>query len=109
MAKAKSDKKVAIAASIAAINPIKVAKLNKLCSTEIRVKILIILHAGERSVTELAGELNVVVSYLSHELRVLHLSGLLAKDRRWKHCYYSITPQASICLDAMQMLTSLTG
>ena len=55
-----------------------------------RLKLLILLLKGEKCVTDIADELNMSQSAISHQLRVLRQSRLVKYRRDGKTVYYSL-------------------
>lgn len=69
------------------------AQLYKSFSDETRLKILFYLSKQERCVIEIAHELNMTHSAISHQLRVLKQSNLVSSTKKGKEVYYSLKDQ----------------
>jgi ArsR family transcriptional regulator len=48
------------------------------------------LEAGERCVSDLAGDIGTKLSTLSQQLRLLHAERIVARRREGKHIYYTL-------------------
>lgn len=68
----------------------KNAKLFKALSDETRLNILELLKEGEKCACRLLEELNIVQSTLSHHMKILCDSGIVAARKEGKWSYYSI-------------------
>ena len=66
------------------------AELFKIFGDSTRIRILYALLSGEKSVTVLSEELNMTVSAISHQLRILKGSKLIRARREGKNMYYSL-------------------
>lgn len=55
-----------------------------------RLSILLRLRSGSRCVCDLAGELGLSVSAVSHQLKKLRLAGLVRRLREGRHMHYSL-------------------
>jgi len=66
------------------------ADLFRHASDPTRLRILIILLEGELCVCSISGKLDVSVSAVSHQLRVLRSGGLVARRKQGRHVYYSL-------------------
>ena len=66
------------------------ADLFKLFGDSTRIKILYTLYENELSVSEIAEELKMTVSAVSHQLRVLKQGKLVKSKREGKQIYYSL-------------------
>lgn len=69
---------------------IDLAELFKIFGDSTRIKILFILLQGERSVNEIAADLNMTQSAISHQLRILKSSRLIKAMRDGKLSIYSL-------------------
>lgn len=69
---------------------IDLAELFKIFGDSTRIKILFILLQGERSVNEIAADLNMTQSAISHQLRILKSSRLIKAVRDGKLSIYSL-------------------
>lgn len=68
---------------------LKLAELFKLFGDPTRVKILHLLRHKERAVNEIAEELSMTKSAVSHQLKVLKMSNLVKARRDGQNVYYS--------------------
>jgi DNA-binding transcriptional ArsR family regulator len=77
---------------------------------ETRLRILEHLVSGERSVSDLMTLLDIGQSLLSHHLRILRQSGLVAgrREGRWIH-YSTAEPALAACRLALYELEPLRG
>jgi DNA-binding transcriptional ArsR family regulator len=66
------------------------ADLFKLFGDSTRIKILYTLYEKELSVSEIAEELKMTISAVSHQLRVLKQGKLVKFRREGKQIYYSL-------------------
>lgn len=66
------------------------AELFKVFGDSTRIKILLALYKGEMSVNEIANELNMSQSAISHQLKNLKISKLIKNRRAGKTIYYSL-------------------
>lgn len=55
-----------------------------------RLKILFMLFQGELCVCSISDNLDVSVSAVSHQLRVLRTGGMVARRKQGRHVYYSL-------------------
>lgn len=55
-----------------------------------RLAILLHLNAGSRCVCELAAEMGLSVSAVSHQMKKLRLAGLVSRRREGRHIHYSL-------------------
>ncbi len=69
---------------------IDLAELFKIFGDSTRIKILFLLSQGERSVNQIAAELNMTQSAISHQLRILKTSRLIKAERAGKLSIYSL-------------------
>jgi len=69
---------------------IDLAELFKIFGDSTRIKILFLLSQGERSVNQIAAELNMTQSAISHQLRILKTSRLIKAERDGKLSIYSL-------------------
>ncbi len=83
----------------------KTAVVFKAFCDENRIRILKLLRTGEKCACKLLEEINVTQPTLSHHMKILCDSGVVAgrKDGKWTH--YSISPEgadyASKCLKSL--------
>lgn len=77
------------------------AKIIKALADENRLKILDLLHSGEKCACVLLEELNITQSTLSHHMKILCDSSLVdyRKDGKWMH--YSISKEGSTVIKEM--------
>ncbi len=66
------------------------AELFKMFSDETRLRLLFLLSFGEKCVQELADELQMTQSAISHQLRILKNGRLVRGRRDGKQIYYSL-------------------
>ena len=69
---------------------IEVAELFKVFGDSTRIKILNVLLKKEKCVSDIAEELNMTASAISHQLRILKTNNLVKKRRDGKTIYYSL-------------------
>lgn len=69
---------------------IDLAELFKIFGDSTRIKILFLLSQGERSVNQIATDLNMTQSAISHQLRILKTSRLIKAERAGKLSIYSL-------------------
>lgn len=69
----------------------QVAETFKLLADPTRVKILWVLHQGERSVGDLAEQVGVGATVVSQHLAKLRLAGLVATRREATFVFYTLT------------------
>ena len=65
----------------------------KALSDENRIRILRLLHGGERCACKLLEELNISQPTLSHHMKILCDSGIVASRKEGKWMYYSISSE----------------
>lgn len=82
------------------------AKVFKAFCDENRLKILELLQNGEKCACILLEELNISQSTLSHHMKILCESGIVAYRREGKWTHYSISTEGSHY--AAQLLKKLT-
>ena len=68
----------------------KLAELYSTTSDPTRLKVLLFLLEGEQCVCNVAEELEMSVSAVSHQLRRLRTSGLISRRKEGRHVYYSL-------------------
>ena len=68
-----------------------IAEFFKVFSDSTRIKILWILHENEICVYDIAEVLNMTVSAVSHQLKILRQSNLVKNRREGKTIYYSLS------------------
>lgn len=69
---------------------IDLSELFKIFGDSTRIKILFTLLQGERSVNQIAADLNMTQSAISHQLRILKTSRLIKSERDGKLSIYSL-------------------
>lgn len=69
---------------------IDLSELFKIFGDSTRIKILFLLSQGERSVNQIAADLNMTQSAISHQLRILKTSRLIKAERDGKLSIYSL-------------------
>ena len=85
----------------------KTAVIFKAFCDENRIRILKLLSAGEKCACRLLEEINVTQPTLSHHMKILCDSGVVAgrKDGKWTH--YSISPEgAEYAVKCLKALTA---
>ena len=80
------------------------SELFKIFGDSTRIKILFTLSQGDRSVNQIAAELNMTQSAISHQLRILKTSRLIKSERDGKLSIYSLadTHVASILSQGLE-------
>lgn len=68
----------------------KLAKLFKIFGTPTRLQIMYTLYPGEKCVYDIADELGMSQSAISHQLSVLKQNRLIKNRREGKTIYYSL-------------------
>ena len=68
-----------------------VAAINRVLSDATRLKLLLALGRGERTVTELLGRLGLGQSTVSHHLGILRRAGIIKTRREGKFVYYRLS------------------
>lgn len=89
------------------MNNSEIAKVFKAFYDERRIEILKLLLSGEKCACKLLEELNIGQSTLSHHMRILCDSGVVAGRKDGKWTYYSIDKEGSE--KARQLLNSITN
>lgn len=69
------------------------AELFKVFGDSTRIRILFVLFEAEVCVCDLAEELNMTVSAISHQLRILKQSKLVKSRREGKSIFYSLADE----------------
>ncbi len=95
MAPASSQKKAAPSPvpSLRDDKTIELADMFKMLGDPSRLRIVIATLEGPRSVGEIAEELGLSLSLVSHHLRLLRAARLVTADRRGKQIFYMIHDQ----------------
>ncbi|MGN1479990.1 MAG: ArsR/SmtB family transcription factor [Acutalibacteraceae bacterium] len=83
------------------------ANVFKAISDENRLKILELLHQGEKCGSELLEAVSIGQSTLSHHLKLMCVSGIVKSRKSGTATYYSISPEGA--QDAVELLIELTG
>jgi ArsR family transcriptional regulator len=68
----------------------KAAELFKVFGDNTRIHILSALHAGELCVCDISALLNMTLSAVSHQLRILRQSNLVRYRKKGKEVFYSL-------------------
>lgn len=84
----------------------KTATVFKALCDDNRIRILKLLTGGEKCACNLLDELSVTQPTLSHHMKILCDSGIVAGRKEGKWTYYSISKQGSE--DAIKLLQELT-
>ena len=79
------------------------ARIFKALGDENRIKILTLLHTGERCACRLQEALNISQPTLSHHMRILQDAGLVSARKDGKWIYYSLSEEGA--KKAQQMLS----
>lgn len=66
------------------------AELYRIFADTTRIRILYVLFENEVCVCDIANILNMTLSAISHQLRILKSAGLVKYRREGKSCYYSL-------------------
>src|SRR6202451_2101923 len=76
-----------------------------------RLRILDLLQAGERCVTEIVAEVNEKFSTVSQRLRILRTEGLLVRRRAGNHLYYALADRhvADLLVNALAHAAELAA
>lgn len=88
----------------------KIAGVFKALADENRIRILKLLQSGEKCACVLLDDLHITQPTLSHHMKILCDSGIVAgrKDGKWMH--YSISNEgAEVVVDYLKALTSVNG
>ena len=85
----------------------KDTRIFKAFCDENRLQILELLRDGEKCACKLLEELNIGQSTLSHHMRILCDSGIVAGRKEGKWVHYHINPDG--CAIAMERLAALTA
>ena len=75
---------------ISEVNIYNLAELFKVFGDSTRIRILLLLQEKEASVNEIANELNMNQSAISHQLKNLKQSKLIKNRREGQTIYYSL-------------------
>lgn len=87
----------------------KTANVFKALCDENRIRILKLLKSGEKCACVLLDDLHITQPTLSHHMKILCDSGIVADRKEGKWTYYSISPDgASAAIKCLQELTKLT-
>ena len=82
------------------------AKVFQALSDPNRLKIIEMLQSRERCACEILEDLNIVQSTLSHHMKILCDSGLVASSRYGKWMHYSLSKE--VCEAAKNLLNEIT-
>jgi ArsR family transcriptional regulator len=77
------------------------SSLLKLVSEESRLKILCILRKGNHCVCEIMEHANLSQSLISHHLKDLKESGIVADEKKGLRVYYSLTKKGKRIIDLL--------
>ena len=87
----------------------QIAMIFKAFCDENRIRILKLLRSGEKCACKLLEELNISQPTLSHHMKILCDSGIVAGRKEGKWMHYSISPEgAAAAMEYLQALTKLT-
>ena len=85
------------------------ARVFKALCDENRIKILQLLQGGEKCACVLLDDLHITQPTLSHHMKILCDSELVAGRKEGKWTYYSISPEgAAAAMNCLQELTTVT-
>ena len=80
----------------------------KALGDENRIRILKLLHSGEKCACKLLEELNISQSTLSHHMKILCDAGIVTGRKEGKWMHYSISAEGSqIARDCLNDLTTI--
>ena len=86
----------------------KMALIFKALCDENRIRIMKLLRTGEKCACKLLEELNISQSTLSHHMKILCDSGIVAGRKEGKWMHYSISVEGSqIARDCLNDLTTI--
>ena len=86
----------------------KMALVFKALGDENRIRIMKLLRTGEKCACKLLEELNISQSTLSHHMKILCDSGIVAGRKEGKWMHYSISSEGSqIARDCLHDLTTI--
>ena len=86
------------------------AKVFKAFCDETRLMVLSMLQSGKRCACDLLEQVSVGQSTLSHHMKILVESGVVAARKEGKRMYYSISQEGSEnAIELLKELTSITG
>jgi len=68
----------------------ELAEFYKMFADPGRVRILCLLEGREVCVNHIAEKLDMTISAVSHQLRLLRIFGLVRYIKEGKHCYYAL-------------------
>ena len=90
------------------LNEKQTALVFKAFCDENRIRILNLLHNGEKCACVLLDDLHISQPTLSHHMKILCDSGVVVGRKEGKWTYYSISPEgADTALNALRELTSV--
>ena len=91
------------------LNEKKIAMIFKAFCDENRIRILKLLTTGEKCACKLLEEINITQPTMSHHMKILCDSGIVAGRKEGKWMYYSISPEgAEIAAKYLKELTKIT-
>lgn len=85
----------------------RTAMIFKALGDENRIRILKLLITGEKCACKLLEEIDITQPTMSHHMKILCDSGIVAGRKEGKWMHYSIVPEGAA--DAVQCLRELTG
>ena len=86
----------------------KIAAIFKAIGDENRVRILKLLHSGEKCACILLDDLQIAQPTLSHHMKILCDAELVSGRKVGKWMYYSIYPQgAAYAMESLEKLTTV--
>ena len=83
------------------MNEKNMAVIFKALGDENRIRILKLLHGGEKCACKLLEELNIGQSTLSHHMKILCDAGIVTGRKEGKWMHYSICCEGACCLHTM--------
>ena len=91
------------------LNEKKTAMIFKAFCDENRIRILKLLTTGEKCACKLLEEINITQPTMSHHMKILCDSGIVAGRKEGKWMHYSISPEgAEIAAKYLKELTKIT-
>ena len=91
------------------LNEKKIAMIFKAFCDENRIRILKLLTTGEKCACKLLEEINITQPTMSHHMKILCDSGIVAGRKEGKWMHYSISPEgAEIAAKYLKELTKIT-
>lgn len=91
------------------LNEKKIAMIFKAFCDENRIRILKLLTTGEKCACKLLEEINITQPTMSHHMKILCDTGIVAGRKEGKWMHYSISPEgAEIAAKYLKELTKIT-